>query len=189
MTRRAPRHAAAQPEPPAKPRRRPRVEWVAWGHWWLAPLIVIGSVVTLLLASSLVPYQPFLLYGYTVEPDVVCAGGSVRAVVDREFTDDFSFMRLSETWLTVEVPGFPPDRPIQGETAELPAGALHVSPRSTVTSPLLREAPSLPGVYRVQIITQQQGQRWGFFPAIGSSTQFSNDTTTVIPCPPPNGGS
>lgn len=169
------------------------MNWASWkvalrAHWWLPPLLLVGAVVTLLLASSLIPYQPYRLYGWSITPDVVCVGAPVRATVDREFTEDFTYLRLSETWLTVNVPGFPPDRPITGRITELPAAALKKQPRGTVTSPLTRDAPTLPGVYRIQIITQAQGQRWGFFPAIGSNTQFSNDLTTVIPCPPPPGG-
>lgn len=159
-------------------------------HWWLPPLVLAGALVTLLLVSSLVPFQPYRLYGYTITPDVVCVGGPVHATVDREFTEDFNYLRLSETWLTVDVPGFAPDRPITGRITELPAAALKKQPRGTVTSPLTRDAPPLPGLYRIQIITQSQGSRWGFFPAIGSNTQFSNDLTRVIPCgpPPPPGG-
>lgn len=149
---------------------------------WLGPLIVIGLIATVLLISSAVPYQPFELYSYVISPDRVCTGAPVTAKVTREFTDSFTYLRLSETWVTVNVPGYGPDRPIEGNASELPPAVLHPTGRQTVPSPLLTTAPPLPGQYRVQIIAQYQGTRWGFYPAIGSQTFTSSNTVTVIPC-------
>lgn len=150
--------------------------------WWLGPLLAAGVVLTLLLLSSLLPYQPFRLYSYRVTPATVCTGGPVTAQVTRQFTQTFDYLRLSEQWLTVNVPGYAVDRPIAGNSAELPQSALRPTGRETVRSPLLRRAPSIPGVYRVQIIAQVQGKRWGFYPAIGSTTNYSENTVTVMDC-------
>lgn len=151
--------------------------------WALLPLTLLVVVVGLLVASVLVPYQPFVLRDYQVVPDVVCSGGDVTALVTRKFEDRFDFLKLSEQWVTVEVPGLDPGLPVGvGAAGVLPSEALDPGEFDTVPSPLLNEAPVRPGVYRVRIVAQFQGTRWGFVPAIGDEV-FTSNLVTVVPCP------
>ncbi|MDN5917039.1 MAG: hypothetical protein L0I76_18360 [Pseudonocardia sp.] len=166
-------------------RRLPRLPRVARRTFlWLVPLVVLGLVLAALLGSSLVPFRPFTLDSYTVTPEKVCTGGAVRAEVTREFLQDFAYLKLTESWTTVDVAGYPPGRPIAGESAELPQAALKpTGGPETVPSPLLTQAPTTPGTYRVRIIAEYQGSRFGFLPAIGSDTFTSDNQVTVSACP------
>lgn len=151
---------------------------------WMVPLVALGLVVAAGLASSLIPFRPFTLDSYTVTPGQVCAGAPVRADVTREFLQDFAYLKLTESWTTVDVAGYPPGRPIAGESAELPEAALKpTGGPQTVPSPLLTQAPRTPGTYRVRIIAEYQGSRFGLLPAIGSDTFRSNNQVTVLACP------
>jgi hypothetical protein len=162
--------------------RRIRFEARTW--WWIASIVAAGGILILLVASTLLPYRPFSLYSYVITPERVCAGAPVRNMVTREFTAPLNYFQLSESWTTVDVPGFPADRPISTESAELPAATLTQGMRRTVPSPLLTAAPAIPGVYRVRITTQASGTRFGFVPAIGSDTFESDNQVTVLDCPP-----
>lgn len=159
-----------------------RLEGRTW--LWIGAMFLGGLILVVLVGSTLLPYRPFSLYSYVITPSRVCAGAPVRNLVTREFTAPLTYFQLSESWTTVDVPGFPADRPVATESAELPAAALTPGVRSTVPSPLLTTAPTIPGTYRVRITTQASGTRFGFVPAIGSDTFESDNQVTVLACPP-----
>lgn len=153
---------------------------------WVYPIAILGLGIALLLGSSLVPYQPINIESYRIEPEVACPRQPITAWVTREYLQSFHYLRLSESWVTVDgVEGFAPDRPVQTEAAELPPSTLRPAGRQTVPSPLLREAPLVPGTYAVRIIAEYHGSRFGFYPAIGSETFRSVNTLTVRECSPP----
>lgn len=162
--------------------------WTKTAGWTILPLLAIGSAVVILLVNSLLPYQPFELRSYVVTPDPVCAGAPVVNEVTRAYTTQFKSLKLTETWVTVAVPGLAPDRPAASNTGSIPTPALHpTSGFVTVTSPLLNTAPAQPGVYRVRIDTQAFGDRWGFLPATDTNTYYSGPVT-VTACHNPPGG-
>lgn len=149
---------------------------------WIIPLTALVVAVAAMLASTLLPYQPYKLRSYVVRPQVVCAGGEVTAYVTRAYTQEFDKLKLEETWVTVDVPGYGRSRPVRSSEGVLPDEALHPTGGfETVTSPILRWAPREPGVYRVRIRTQAHGTRWWFIPAVGTSEFYSN-TVRVTDC-------
>lgn len=148
----------------------------------IVPIVIIGLVVTLLLTSSLAPYQPFTLRSYRVTPDVVCTNGEVTALVTRRFNTEFDYLQLKESWVARDVLGVEQGRPVETVQGELPQEVLQPTDGfETVPSPLLNSAPDKPGTYQVRIVTEFHGDRWNIMPAIGSAT-FTSNRVRVVPC-------
>lgn len=150
---------------------------------WLLPLFLIGVTVLALLISSIAPYTPLDLRSYRITPQVVCPQAPVMALVSRKYETEFSALELEEAWVTVRgVEGLPPGRPVITNEGVLPPMTLKPTDGyRTVVSPLLDQAPSRTGVYRVRISAEYHGYRWGFLPAVGELTFFSNEVR-VVPC-------
>lgn len=170
-----------QPLPPTTRRSR-ALRLSTWA--WLGPLLAVGLILAALFGFSLVPYKPFELTGFDVVPNPVCANAPVTGYVHRQFDQTFTYLQLSEAWVTEDVDGYPKGQPLIEETAQLPPAQLHPGGPPVVPSPLLHRAPPIPGTYRIRVITQFNGTRLGFFPAIGSDTFVSPRVFTVTACPP-----
>lgn len=145
-------------------------------------LVILLAVVALLLSTYVLPYQPFKVRD--IEVKAKCAGGSASVYIERKFTDGLEKLELTESWVAVNVPGINNGVAVKSESGSIPEDKL-TTPNSPgfvrVQSPLLTQAPPIPGVYRIKIETHAFGTRWAVFPTDYTET-FRSDLVRVKAC-------
>jgi hypothetical protein len=144
----------------------------------LAILVVVLGVI-----DRAAPYQPFVVKSYTVLPQNVCTKQPVTARISRRFTDQVSSFSITESWVIAKQAAQGFGKPIgQGGGGSLPPSLLNPSKSYKVaSSPVIHNAPSIPGVYVVRIETQSQGRRFGI-PVAGESEFYSDNSVHVRRC-------
>lgn len=153
----------------------------------LARLSIFALMVPTAFASVLVavlllwPYAPYSVYGVSLLPRVACPGQDVEARVD--FSIESGAVRKIEaesSWRHVA----DEDVPESGGTGVVLSPPR--TPRQTIVSPIVREAPEEPGEYRLYTITDvagtfEEGNLFHGFPKFQRSRYESSDTLTVLP--------
>lgn len=148
----------------------------------LLPVLMVTVVIVLMIGNAALPYQPFEVRRYSITPAPACAGEPIQMTVDRRYTADFDELRLTESWVAVNVPGIPDGTVVITESTYLPPHILRASDRFEIRpSPLLDRAPVVPGLYQVRIEALALGTRWNVLPA-EDITHLRTDPVRVINC-------
>jgi hypothetical protein len=147
-----------------------------------AAVLAAGALLVIFVGiNRAAPYQPFIVKSYVVTPQTVCTGQPVTALITRRFTRQVDSFKISETWVTAGAGEQSDGKPVTGGGGSLPPKLLTPSDDyKTAQSPVIRNAPDVPGTYRVRIETTSQGRRFGL-PTSGAGDFASDDSVTVLP--------
>lgn len=150
----------------------------------------VGAIVLAVLAlfvlfvglNRAVPYQPFVVQNYFVQPSVVCAGGDVHATIIRRFTRQVKEFNISETWVISSNNSRVNGKPVDSNQGNLPPSILQPSDTfKHAQSPLINKAPSVAGQYKIRIATHAEGFRFGLKTS-GEEQFYSSNVITVRDC-------
>lgn len=150
----------------------------------LALMIPVALASLLLAALLLWPYSPYSVYGSQVKPPETCPGSDVEVRIELSIDSEaVEKIEVESTW-----------RPTDGEGPESGGGGTILdperTPRSTIASPVVRQAPTVPGRYRLYTETDvvgtfEEGNLFHGFPKFQRAIYESDDLLRVLPSSDP----
>lgn len=135
------------------------------------------------MALTLVPYNPLVIYSYEPTRSEVCPGELIRVDVDSELTlsgaQQIYDVTAQPEWAVVDVEGLTKGQTIEGAETALPAEALEPG-RDVIQSDVLRPAPLQPGAWLHGAEVTVRGTAYGI-PRPQILNPKANTMTTVLP--------